>query len=93
MPSRQDTVNDPTIETVGEALFPYLERKVSPNYCHGRQQSPHENVRAKMHVMVAIESLRFCPIKTTELVALGGHEVFKRPDQQGVKKAPGKGVP
>jgi hypothetical protein len=90
MPSRQNTVNDPAIETVGEALFPCLEGKVSPNYCHGRQQSPHENVRAKVHVMMAVQPLGHSSIEPTELFELRRNHIFEGTHQRWVKKALGQ---
>src|SRR6516225_6715521 len=92
MPSRQATVNEATIETVGKALFPRLERKVSPNYCHGRQQSPHENVRAKVHVMMAVQPLGHSPIEPTELFELRRNHIFERAHQRWVKKGLGQTI-
>jgi len=92
MPSRQDTVNDPTIETVGEALFAWLERKVSPDDCHGWQQSAQENVRAKVHVVMAVEPLWRSSIEPTELFELRRNHIFERAYQRWVKQGLGKAI-
>jgi hypothetical protein len=43
-------------------------------------------------MMMAIKSLRLCSIETTELVALGGHDVLEGAREPGVENGSGKGV-
>jgi hypothetical protein len=43
--------------------------------------------------MVAIESLRLCPVETAELLKLGRHDVFEGANEPRVKDRPSKGVP
>jgi len=90
MPSRQDTVNDPTIETVDEALFSGLERKISPNYWHWRQQSPYENIRAKVHVMMAVQPLGHSSVEPAELFELRRDNILERAHQCWIKKDGGQ---
>ena len=52
-----------------------------------------EHVRAEMHVMMAVDPLRGCPVDAAEFVELGRHEVVERPDKPRVKYHLGKAVP
>jgi hypothetical protein len=85
-------VNDPTIQAVGGALFPRVERKVSPRYRSGWQQSRHQNVRAKVHVMMTVQPLGHSSIQPTELLDLRRNHIFERADQRWVKKGLGQTI-
>jgi hypothetical protein len=58
----QHTVYYPAIETVAEALFSGLKRKVAPNNGSSRQQSFEEDIGAEVHVVMAIYALRSCTV-------------------------------
>lgn len=90
MPPRKATVNNPTIETVDEALFPWLEREVASNYFYWWEQSPYENVRAKMHVMMAVDPLGHSAVEPTKFFELRRDHVFERTHQCWVEKGLGQ---
>lgn len=90
MPPRQAAVNNSTIETVRDALFSWLERKVPPNYVNRWEQSPYENVRAKVHVMMAVDPLGHSAIEPTKFFELRRDHIFERTHQGWVKKGLGE---
>ncbi len=71
MTLRQDAVHDLPIEPVSEALLSRLEGEVSPYDGSGWQESPQQNIGAKVHVMMAVKTHRRRSIEATELVNLG----------------------
>src|SRR5882724_12343711 len=89
MPTSQDAVHDLAIKPIRQALLSRLEREVSPHNRPRWQQSPKEDVRAQMHVVVTVDSRWREPVKTVELVELGRHEVLKGADEPGVKHCAG----
>ena len=93
MPLRQKTVNSTVIETLGKAPFPRLEVKVSPNDCPARQQTGQKDVRAKVHVVMAVEPHRRSSIEPTELFQLRRDHIFERARQRWVKHGLGQTMP
>src|SRR5579863_5940424 len=92
MPPRQATVNNSAIETVDEALFPCLERKVPSNYFYRWEQSPYENVRAKVHVMVAVNPLWHSAVEQKKFFELRRNHIFERAHQRWMKKGLGQAM-
>ena len=73
----QHPIDQSAIETVSQTLLTGTERKVSPNNGARGQQSSPNDVRAKVHVMMPVKSLRLSAIETAEFIELRGHNVFE----------------
>jgi hypothetical protein len=74
-----------TIESVDQPFFTPLKGKASPHQSSSGQQVSPEDVCAKMHMVMAVESLWHCPKKTAEFFDLSRHNVLERAHQAGVK--------
>jgi hypothetical protein len=78
-------VNDLTIESVDPPFFTRLKGKASPHQSSSGQQFSPEYICAKMHMVMAVESVWLGPKKTAEFLDLSRHNVLERAHQTGVK--------
>src|SRR5215469_4171835 len=77
----KELVDTASIKAVREAFLPGFKRETPPRDGSAWQQSCQQDVRTKVHVMVAIDPLRCRPIEAAKLVDLSRDGVLKRPDK------------
>jgi hypothetical protein len=86
MTLRQTSVLPPSIKTDGRRFLFWPEREIPTGNGADWQQLLELNIRAKVHVMVAIDAPRRCAIKPLELIELSANRIFEVPGQAGMKK-------
>jgi len=92
VPPGQPFVNHFAIEPVQRTLLAELQRKISPHNGSRRQQTLHQNIRAKVHMMMAVDSIWFCPVEAAEFVELRFYDIFEGSGKPGVKNYLGEPV-
>jgi len=92
MPSGQAAVHSSSIEAVPQAFLPSLEGEVSPHDRSWWEKSLDKHVCAEVHMMMAVEPLRVCPVDAAEFVELGCHHILKGIDQSRMKNHLGEAV-
>src|ERR1700682_6708336 len=83
----EDTIHDSAIEAVGPGLLAGREREISSNHGTSRKQSSEEHVRAKVHVMMAVNATGFFTVESAEFVKLCFHHILERSCETRMKHA------
>jgi hypothetical protein len=86
VPPRKDTVHGSPIEAIQDVFLSRLKCKISPNDGTFGKQPLEKHVGTKMHMVMAVQTPRFCSIDMTELIELCLYDVVEITNKQGVKK-------
>jgi hypothetical protein len=93
VPSRQNGVQQRPVRAIAGPLLSTSKIKISPRERSLWQKMLKHDVRAEVHVMVAVDAVRSGAIEAAKFIELRRYHIFERPHEPGVKDDLRKAVP
>ena len=85
MAPAHDAIDRRSVHPVPDRFFAGPEREISPHQRPGWQQTTKNDVRAQMHVMMAIETGRRDVVEASEFLELRLDHIFERAGEPRMK--------